>query len=246
MPSPGPLWALLRNDARRLARDRFLLGTGVYIFVISIAMRWILPWASRALRTRWGLELDPHYPVIVSYLVVVLGAVMVGMIAGFLLLESREERSIRALLVSPLRLRVYLGSVSVVMALIAGGVILAEGALIGLALPPWPAFVLIAVVGGLSAPIWALFLSTFAQNKVEAFVQMKFVGLGGLIPVGAAFLPIPWQYVACLFPPFWTVKAWWIAAEGGSDWIWWLLGGVVISTGALLALFRRFEVVAPR
>ena len=246
MSSPHPLWALLRNDGRRLARDRFLLGTAAYIFAISVAMRWILPWTARAVRRRWGFELEPYFPVIVSYLLLVLGAIMVGMIAGFLLLESREERSIRALLVSPVSLRAYLGGASVVLTLIAGGVILVEGALVGLGLPPWPAFVLIALVGGSSAPLWALFLATFADNKVEAFVLMKFVGLGGLIPVGAAFLPLPWQYVACLFPPFWAVKAWWVAAAGGSGWAWWLLGGVAISTVALFALSRRFEAVAPR
>lgn len=238
------LAALLRNDARRLARDRFLVGTAAYIVAVSIALRWVLPWAARALRARSGFELEPHYPVVVSYLVGILGAVMVGTIGGFLLIEAREERSLRALLVSPLPLRLYAAGGSAVLVVAAAGVILVEGAIVGLALPPWPAFVPIALVAGLAAPLGALFLAVFARNKVEAFALMKFVSLGALIPVAAAFLPQPWQYLACLFPPFWAVKAWWIAAAGGGGWGWWLAGGALTSAAALALLLRRFARVA--
>jgi len=246
MALASALTGILRTDGRRLARDRFLLAVFAYLVVMSISMRWILPWVNRGLGVRWGLDIEPFYPVIVSYFVVVLTGILVGMIAGFLLLESREDRSIKALLVSPLPLTTYLGTASMVLAVVTSGVILAEAALLGLGLPSWPTLVAVSVVGGLSAPIPALFLASFARNKVEAFAQMKFVSIAGLIPVGAYFIPEPWQYAACLFPPYWVAKAWWIAFEGGTTWPLWLLGGAVWSAFLIWLLARRFQSVVRR
>ena len=130
---------------------------------------------------------------------------------------------------------------SCVLVLTATGVILAEAALIGLGLPPWPALLAIALVGGSGAPLVALYLATFPDNKVEAFAHMKLVSVAGAVPLGAYFLPLPWQYLACLFPPFWAAKAWWVAEAGGSSWPLWLLGGA-LTTGALLVwLSGRFQ-----
>ena len=235
------LRGLLRADARRVVRDRFLLAAAAYLLGMAIVMRWVLPWMARAARSRWSSDLEPYFPLIVSYLVVVLGAVAVGIVGGFILLETREERSIVALRVSPLPLRVYVTGFSFVLALTAMGVILAEAALIGLGLPPWPALLAIALVGGSGAPLVALYLATFPDNKVEAFAHMKFVSVAGAIPLGAYFLPLPWQYLACLFPPFWAAKAWWVAEAGGGSWPLWLLGGA-LTTGTLLVwLSGRFQ-----
>ena len=84
------LRGLLSADARRVARDRFLLAAAAYLLGMAVVMRWVLPWMARAVRSRWSLELEPYYPLIVSYLVVVLGSVAVGIVGGFILLESSQ------------------------------------------------------------------------------------------------------------------------------------------------------------
>ena len=63
------LQGLLRADARRVARDRFLLAAAGYLLGMAVVMRWVLPLMARAVRSRWSLELEPYYPLIVSYLV---------------------------------------------------------------------------------------------------------------------------------------------------------------------------------
>ncbi len=74
------LRGLLRADARRVVRDRFLLAAAAYLMGTAVVMRWVLPWMARVARSRWSLELEPYFPLIVSYLVVVLGAVAVGIL----------------------------------------------------------------------------------------------------------------------------------------------------------------------
>ena len=246
MTSSSALAGILRADGLRLVRDHFLLAILTYLGAQSISMRWILPRMRQGLNSRWGLDIEPFYPVIVSYLALVLSGILVGMIAGFLLLESREDRSIKALLVSPLSMSTYLGAASLILVVVTAGMIVVESTLLGLGLPSWPVLLIVSLVGGLGAPIPALFLACFAHNKVEAFALMKFVSLAGLIPVGAYFIPEPWQYSAGLFPPYWAAKAWWSAASGGTTWPLWLLGGCATSALLTWLLARRFQSIVRR
>ncbi|MGD2115034.1 MAG: hypothetical protein PVG07_08275, partial [Acidobacteriota bacterium] len=152
MPPLASLAGVLRSDARRLVRDGFLLGSLAYLVGTSLALRWLLPWLARTLERRRGFDLEPYYGLLVSYFLVFLAPVLVGMIGGFLLLASREDRSIRALLVAPLPMRHYLVGGSVVMVCGATALALAEAALIGLGLPPWPVTILVVLTGSLGAP----------------------------------------------------------------------------------------------
>lgn len=244
MPRAAALLPVLEIDALRIVRDRFLISLLAYLLGVSAAMRWIIPSVARALMSRSGFDLEPVYPLLVSYFAVVLGSLAVGVVGGMLLLEIREDRTVRALLVSPLSLSAYVSGYSAVLALVAAVVTAGEAAVIGLGLPPWRALLPVALVGGLGAPAISLYLATFAGNKIEAFAQMKLVGTAGLVPIGAWLVPLPWQYVACVFPPFWAVKAWWLAESGSPGWAWWLAGGAVLSTVVLRALTRRFNAVS--
>lgn len=236
--------AVLRSDVRRLARDRFLLGSAAYLVGVSLAMRWVLPWLSKAVLARRGFDLAPYHGLVTSYVVVFLSTVLVGMIGGFLLLESREDRTIRALLVSPLPMRAYLFGASAAMVAGAFGIAFVEALLVGAGRPPWPALVPITLTGALAAPVFAFYLATFATNKLEAFAHLKILGASGLILPGAYFLDPPWRYLAGLFPPYWTAEAWWIAEAGGGAWMACLLWGAVVSTAVLVLLVARFETVA--
>jgi fluoroquinolone transport system permease protein len=237
-------WAVagvLRNDARRIARDSFLVSSLVYILGSSAALRWVLPWIGRVVRTRWAVDLAPYYPLIVSYFAAVMSSLAVGLVGGFLLLESREDRTLWALAVSPLRLERYLITISSLTTLAAVGIVVAESWLIGLGLPPWPALLPVAAVGGLFAPIVAFSLAALASNKLEAFALMKLLGLVGAVPLAAYFLPPPWEYLGVIAPPYWALKAWWVAEAGGSGWMLWLVGGAAVSAALVAVLARQLS-----
>ncbi len=239
------LGGMLRTDARRMARDRFLIAMVLYIVGISVAMRWILPWLASELLTRTGFELTPYYTLIVSHLVIQLTPLASGIVGAFLLLEARETRMVRALLVAPVPLTTYLALLGSVLLLSAAALSVMQGAVIGLAVPPWPALIGASVAGAPSAVAMALFVGGIAGNKTEAVAYLKICGTLPLIPSAAYFLPEPWQWIATVYPPYWASKAYWIAHEGG-NWALWVVGGGALSALWMAALGKFFLTTARR
>jgi len=238
------LRGLLLADAHRIARDRFLLAAAVYFAAVAVAMRWALPWVAASAHARWEIDLEQYFPLFVSYVALVMGSVAVGIVGGFILLELREERSIVALRISPFPLGTYVKCFSVVLALLGAIVGLAQAAVIGLGLPGWGALVTIACMSGPGAPLVALYLATYPENKLEGFAHMKFVSIAGALPLGAYFLPAPWQYLAGVFPPFWSAKAWWSAEAGDASWPLWLALGTASAVALVWVLSKRLETKA--
>ena len=110
MPSATAVRGMLRTDGLRLLRDRFLIGVSVYIVAITVVMRWLLPAITVDLASDQNFDLAPYHPLLVSYLILQLAPFVPGIIGGFLLLESREDGTVKALLVSPNPLTSYVSS----------------------------------------------------------------------------------------------------------------------------------------
>ncbi len=239
-------WAMLRVDAKRLSRDQFMLGMLGYLVGICIVIRFVIPWISVESVARWGVDITPYYPVLTGYLGMLNGAMLVGILSGFLLLETREERTIRALLVTPVPWSTYVGFNIAVMLVLAVVFMLAQSWIIGVGYPSFGPMIASALLVAPFAPIAALFLATFADNRVEAFAQAKFVSTAALVPVVAWFLPEPWQHLAGVIPPYWGLRAFWAAQAGEPGWALWLLPGVLVSAIWLWLLGRAFGRAARR
>jgi fluoroquinolone transport system permease protein len=241
-----PASGILRADGLRLVRDRFLAGTALYLIGISLAMRWVIPWITRGVAGRWGFDLTPYHPLIVSHIVVQLAPLLVGILGAFLLLETREDRTIKALLVSPVPISGYLALLTALMILAASVLTMGEGIIIGFALPSWPALTAVAVVGALGAPVFAMGVSALASNKTEAFAYLKIVGLVPLLVSGSYFLSEPHQWLAAVYPPYWAVKAYWVAEAGRPEWPLWVLGGFLVGGLWAAGCARLFSRAARR
>lgn len=239
-----PITAILRTDLVRLLRDRFLVGAASYIVGCAVALRWVIPWIEAELAAN-DFAFGPYITLSVSYFVLVNASVLTGMIGGFLLLEAREERTIKALLVTPTPLSLHLGTLGT--AVIGSGAVIASilSGVLGVGVPAWPAALAGAVVGAPTGFVMALILATVSSNKVEAFAVMKITSFLGLIPVGGFFLPEPLQYVVGLVPPYWGCKIWWTAAEGGA-WAWMVVPALVVSAAWIAFLLPRFRAAAYR
>ncbi len=246
MASTAQVMGMLRTDGIRLRRDRFLIGTALYIVAIAIVVRWALPWASSEVAARFGFDLTPYYPLIVSHFVIQLAGLLAGILGGFLLLESREDGTLKALLVSPVPLSAYVAVLSAAMVALSVALTLVEGAIIALGLPPWPALIGAAVAGAPAAPGLALFIAAVADNKTEAFAYMKICSLGPVLASGVWFLSEPWQWAAAVYPPYWASKAYWMAETGSGSWPFWMVGGLIVSALWLVVLLRSFSKAARR
>lgn len=234
------LITLARGDALRIVRDRFLAGLFTYVALVALAFRFGLPWLEDELRARFGFELTPYRPLIGSYGALILGSVASGAIGGFLLLETKEEQTLDAVLVSPVPAGRFLALEAVLTAAVAFPASVVAGLVIGHGLPPWPIFLATCAVASMIAPALALFVVSFASDKVQAFAVLKIVGL---IPVAAAgmwFVPEPWRWAAVVLPPYGPFEAWWRGAAGEPGWALFLVAGLCSSGSAIALSYTRF------
>jgi fluoroquinolone transport system permease protein len=184
--------------------------------------------------------------MIVAYMAMYTGALLVGTVFGFVLLDEKDDNTIKALLVTPIPLRQYVIYRVGLPAILAFFIIMGTVLVVDQALLPLGQMLLIGAGGSLAAPIISLFFATFAENKVQGFAYSKFGGISGWAFLIGWFIPEPWQWLIGLFPPFWVGKAYWMALEGRG--LWWvaLIIGVVLQIGLILWLLQRFSKVAYR
>jgi len=242
-----------RNDVKLIGRDRFLLVMGVFALYIAVVLRFGLPWLNTYLAEHGvlpsdtiALSLADVYPMLVAFFALFEGALLVGGIFGFMLLDEKDDHTIQAMLVTPVPLRQYL--LYRVLAPVLLGFLIVTGMVlfINQALVPLWQLLLIAAGASLGAPIASLFFATFAQNKVQGFAVAKFAGIAGWVILIGWFVAEPWQWLFGLFPPFLVGKAYWMALEGNGWWGAALLAGIILQIGLILLLMQRFNKVAYR
>lgn len=247
MPRAAALRRLVSVDAKLIARDRFLLGMSGLSVLMAIGFRYLIPAATQSLRASLGFDLTPYYPLLGSFVLVSIGApVLLGMVLGFVLVEAREENTLKALMVTPFSLDGYICYRALTPIVL--GLLLAPAAIliVGVAVPPPAALAALSLVASIMAGVFTLFLPAFADNKVQAFAVMKLFGGTAWIPIAAYFVKEPWQFVAGVFPPYWVYKAFWATAAGQASWPLYLGIGALTLTLSLWSLGRRFRAVARR
>lgn len=242
-----------RSDAKLIGRDRFPLFMFGFIIYIIVVLRFLLPWADKYLTTNGilpndstALSLADFYPMIVAYMAIFTGAMMVGTIVGFMLLDEKDHNTLKAMLVTPVRFQQYVLYRVILPSVLSFVIVLVMVLGINQALVPLWQLILIAAGASLLAPITTLFFAITAENKVQGFAYAKFTGIAGWIIMGGWFIPQPWQWLLGIFPPFWISKAYWMAFAG--EGLWWLvlIVGVVLQLGLIYWLAQRFHKVAYR
>ena len=101
------LWGIFgQNDIRLVRRDSILVFLVAYPLVWSLVSRWAVPALAQWLRPTF--ELQPYYPLIASYLLVLAPPLAYGSVIGFLLLDERDDGTMTALRVAPVPFDGYL------------------------------------------------------------------------------------------------------------------------------------------
>jgi fluoroquinolone transport system permease protein len=232
-------------DMKNLRRDPLLVWLPLIPLLPALLARWGVPSLAAWLETEFDFALAPYYPLLMSFLAVLTPS-FAGMITGFLLLDERDDHTLTALLVTPLPLNGYL-VYRMGAPLLAGAVMtLLVLPVAGLIVIPFSHMLAVVLLGALIAPLLALFLAAFAENKVVGFALMKSLNGVLILPAVAYFAPANWQWAAGLIPTFWPLKAYWLAAEGSTA-FWPAVGaGTAVNLVALCLLLRRFQRVLHR
>lgn len=239
-----------RSDAKLIGRDRFPLFMFGFIVYIIVALRLLLPWANTYLaengilpNASFSRSLVDFYPIIIAYMAIYTGAMMVGTIVGFMLLDEKDHNTLKAMLVTPVRFQQYALYRVGLPAILAFVIVMVMVLGINQALIPGWQLLFIAAGAAFLAPLTTLFFAIVAENKVQGFAYAKFTGISGWVIMLGWFIPEPWQWLLGIFPPFWVSKAYWMALDG-RQWWWLVLAvGVVFQVGVIYWLVQRFNKV---
>ncbi|MFB9433044.1 ABC transporter permease [Streptoalloteichus tenebrarius] len=176
-----------------------------------------MPPLTEMLARRYDFDLTPHYPLLVTQFLVLGCPMLLGALAGLLVLDDRDQRTLTALRVTPVPVMTYAGYRAGTVVVVTTAYVVPTTWASGL-VPArlLPAALLVGVLSGLLATLLALTVATFAGNKVEGMAIMRAAGILVVgLPVLPWFVPGNWQALFAVLPAYWPAKAFWVAAEGG-------------------------------
>lgn len=231
-------------DLKNVRREAGLAWFPILPLVMAVVFRIGVPVVSRFVDQRWAVDLAPYYSLIMSTFLL-LAPAMVGMVIGFLLLDERDDQMLNALLVTPMPLHGYLLyrlSVPIVLGMLTTLVGYPVANLVPIGMVDLLA---VAALASFTGPLIALFLASFAPNKVAGFALIKLLNTVNMLPIVAFFIPSNWQLMAGILPAYWPLKVFWLAAQGQPYTIYWMIG-LVINLVALWIFLQRFKTVLHR
>ena len=239
----------IKSDLKLIYRDPMLRIIVIILLMLSFIFRIAVP-AMGPFLAPWGLTLEFLNPFLVSYMFILMIPIGVGALIGFILLEEKDNRTIKALAVTPMSLNKYF-IYRMVMPLILGTSLVVLSVYISwLVSIEFFTLLFIAVVAALGAPLWTLIASTFAKNKIQGFTVLKMGGFLFIIPVIAYFLPslgLNLGYGELFFgisPTYWPVKAFWVATTSdplGFPYWFYLITGIIYHVVLMGILLHRFD-----
>ncbi|HSJ68377.1 MAG TPA: hypothetical protein VK921_11900 [Anditalea sp.] len=194
----GKLRTLVRMDIKQIWLDATMRSFIMIPFILIIFVRFFVPY------------LTDIYPFVAEYHhLIMMGAaiqtaVMFGFITSFIILEEKDEnvlQVIRILPISSFYFILYRMTFTFFISMLGA---LATISLGGLSYPGINSAILLSIQYGLAAPLIALTIITFAQNKIEGMAYFKAINLILLLPLASFFIKGDFRYIFSLIPSYWT------------------------------------------
>lgn len=234
------LISLLAGDFRNLRRDSITLILVIAPVLLAAAIKFALPLITDIVMRELGFNLKEYYEFIIGILILVI-PMLLGMLAGFMILDEKDDNVLAYLSVTPLTRNFYITyrtALPVILSFFLSYFFLFFTNFVKVdyfyALP------LILMVS-MEAPLAALFLGTFAGNKVEGLALSKALGIFLIAPAAGYFVKSNWQYIAGIVPPYWVFKAFMSRMNSGAEYWLYIIIGFLVHTAAVTLLLKRFK-----
>ncbi len=226
---------LSANDFRMVFRDPMLrIFLFLPLLILGVVV-WVIP------------AVFFSYPIIQEYDYVILmwtcmqASTMFGFINGFVFLEEKDEQVFTALRVMPIA-----ASTLVSVRMLIGVIIAFVTNVTILSLTRWvpintAQLLLIAFQYALLAPLLALLVATFAQNKVEGLAQFKIYNFIVNAPILIYFLSVDALHALAVIPTYWTFRSVEAIHQGHNFFFFFGIGLLyyVLVLGILVRIFER-------
>ncbi len=191
------LKTLVRLELKNILRDKMTITMLLWPFMIGIIGRLLLEYNI----------MPKQYAAMVAALFIALTGYCFGAMAGFSILDDRDDLVFISISISPMSLLAYVWF-KVFFAYILGvlGSIVTISIIGGFELS-LPRLIFVSLLSAMQAPLVAFLINAFAKNKVEGFVAVKGTGFLMLAPI-IAWLFTDWkEWLLAFAPGFWPVKA---------------------------------------
>lgn len=234
---------LLKGDIKNIRRDALLLVNIIAPALLALFLRFGLPWISMLLLSRLQFDLTAHYPFILSFMAL-FTPFMMGALAGFILLDDRDSNILMYLSVTPLSKRGYLLYRTAAPSILSFFLTFAMLAFANLAPVNYVSLIPVVFMASTETPIAALFLGTFASNKVEGLALMKGLGILFFAPVAGYLIKSKLQLLAGIFPTYWVTQSFLASAQPGTGYWFYMLSGLAVHYLYFVYFLQRFKVKA--
>lgn len=229
---------LVAGDFRNVRRDSLLILSLIGPVIIAIVIRCLVPVVTALILNYSSFNLEDHYNFIISF-ALLLTPMILGSLAGFLVLDERDQGILTYLSITPLSKTFYLFYriiTPVTISFIFSFFILTFNGLIEVNLIRQ---IPVMVMASLEAPIIALIIVSFASNKVEGLAISKITGIILLAPLVRYFISSKLRFLAGFFPPFWVAEAF-LAASRGWVFLLYIIVGLGIHLVFVYLLLKKF------
>ncbi|ORB70242.1 fluoroquinolone transporter permease [Mycobacterium shinjukuense] len=236
------LVAFGRNDIRGSYRDPLLVMIVVARVIWTTGVALLTPLFTEMLAQRYGFDLVPYYPLVLTAFLLLTSIIIAGALAAFLVLDEVDAGTMTALRVTPVPLTIFFGYRAATVMTLTTVCVVATMSCSGILQPGLPGSLIpIGLLAGMSAVVTLLLIVVVANNKIQGLAMVRALGMliAGL-PCLPWFIHSGWNLAFGILPPYWAAKAFWVASDHGTWWPY-LVAGAVYNLAIAWPLVRRFR-----
>lgn len=230
-------------DLRNVRRDKGIYWMLFLPILSALIIRYAVPPLTTGMIARYDFDLTPYYPVIMAYFFVIMAPITFAVLIGFILLDEKDDQTLTALQVTPLSLNNYIAYRVSMPVLLTIVMMFITFPVAGIQTLPWQQILVIAISAAPMSPMFAMYLASIAQNKVQGFALMKLSGFVLFLPIFAYFVHSAWEYAFGIIPTYWPMKVYWMYTAGETG-VWpYVLMSLLTQSLVAWIFIRRFNKV---
>lgn len=191
----------LSSEIKKWIRDPFLLFMLIYPIFFGFIGRYLIPYLAETN----DFALEPIADIVLVALLLFVPAIY-GSLAGFSVLDDRDDHIISSVQVTPLNVHTFLAVRMTMAALMTFGACMFMIWFTDLVALSWGEAAVISLLTALGAPFTAFLVNSFASNKIEGFAIMKGTGIISIFPLAGLFFYDAKELIFGLAPGFWPAK----------------------------------------
>lgn len=196
---------LIIGDIKNITRDSLLIITILAPILLALFIKFFIPLVNSMLYERMGFKLSPYYNIIMGTAFMLI-PMIIGCMAGFILLEDKDENVLSYFEITPLRKKGYLIyrlTSPIILSVFLSVFLFYFSNLIKIS---FIKVILIIVIASMEAPIITLILGSIAENRVEGLALSKLIGIFFALPIILSLVDIKYKWLLGFFPTYWIPK----------------------------------------